>query len=54
MPERQSLTVDQIRMVFYEPRCEKTGIPGLRLDPTQTGLYNHAGWLEARNFVFRN
>ena len=36
-----------------EPRCEKTGLRGFRPGPTQTGLYNHIRWLEARNFVFR-
>ena len=40
--------------VIYEPRCEKTGLRGFRPSPTQTRLYNHRRWLEARNFVFRN
>ena len=31
----------------YEPRCEKTGLRGFRLGPTQTGLYSHRKWLEA-------
>ena len=26
---------------------------GFRPSPTQTGLYSHRGWLEARNFGFR-
>ena len=30
-----------------EPRCEKTGLRGLRPGPTQTGLYSHRRWLEA-------
>ena len=25
----------------HEPRCEKTGLRGFRLGPTQTGLYSH-------------
>ena len=36
-----------------EPRCEKTGLRGFQLGPTQTGLYNHRRWLEACNFVSR-
>ena len=32
---------------IYEPRCEKTGLQGFRLGPTQAGLYNHTRWLEA-------
>ena len=31
----------------YEPRCEKTGLPGFRPGPTQTGLCSHRRWLEA-------
>ena len=27
--------------MLYEPCCEKTGLRGYRLGPTQTGLYNH-------------
>ena len=30
-----------------EPRCEKTGLRGLRPGPTQTGLYSYRRWLEA-------
>ena len=41
-------------LLLYEPRCEKTGLRGFRPGPTQTRLYNHTRWLEARNFVFRN
>ena len=37
----------------FEPRCEKTGLRGVRPGPTQTGLYSYRRWLEARNFVFR-
>ena len=37
----------------YEPRCEKTSLPGFRQGPTQTRLYSHRRWLEARNFGFR-
>ena len=37
----------------FESRCEKTGLRGFRPGPTQTGLYNHTRWLEARNFGFR-
>ena len=33
--------------VIIEPRCEKTGLRGFRLGPTQTGLYSHRRWLEA-------
>ena len=36
-----------------KPRCEKTGLRGFRPGPTQTGLYSHRRWLEARNFVLR-
>ena len=39
--------------VRYEPRCEKTGLRGLRPGPTQTGLCSHRRWLEAWNFGFR-
>ena len=38
---------------IYEPRCEKTGLRGFRPGPTQTRLYSHRRWLEARNFGFR-
>ena len=31
----------------------KTGLRGCRPGQTQTRLYNHTGWLEAGNFVFR-
>ena len=27
--------------VIFEPRCEKTGLPGFRPGLTQTGLYSH-------------
>ena len=37
----------------YEPRSEKTGLRGFRPGPTQTRLYRHRRWLEARNFGFR-
>ena len=30
-----------------EPRCEKTGLRGIRPDPTNTGLYNQRKRLEA-------
>ena len=30
-----------------EPRCEKTGLRGFRLGPTQSGLCSHRRWLEA-------
>ena len=30
-----------------KPRCEKTGLRGFRLGPTQTRLYNHTRWIEA-------
>ena len=33
--------------VTYEPRCEKNGLRGFRLGPTQTGLHGHRRWLEA-------
>ena len=36
-----------------EPRCEKTGLRGIRPGPTQTGLYSYRRWLEASNFGFR-
>ena len=35
------------RYTLYEPRCEKTGLRGLRPGPTQTWLYSHRRWLEA-------
>ena len=38
---------------LLEPRCEKTGLRGVRPGPTQTRLYNHTRWLEACNFIFR-
>ena len=51
---------DQVRLCFrglarglkfcikkYEPRCEKTGLRGLRPGPTQTGLCSHRRRLEA-------
>ena len=31
----------------FEPCSEKTGLPGFRPGPTQTGLYSHRRWLEA-------
>ena len=35
-------------LVFVsEPRCEKTGLQGVRPGPTQTGLYSYRRWLEA-------
>ena len=34
-------------LLTYEPRCEKTGLRGVRPGPTQTGLYSHRRWLEA-------
>ena len=37
----------------YEPHREETGLQGFRPGPTQTGLYSHKRWLEARNFGFR-
>ena len=37
----------------YESRSEKTGLPGFRPGPTQTGLYNHTRWLQAGNFGVR-
>ena len=33
--------------------CEKTGLQGFRPGPTQTRLYSHRRWSEARNFGFR-
>ena len=33
--------------IIIEPRCEKTGLRGFRLCPTQTGLYSHRRRLEA-------
>ena len=33
--------------MLYEPRCEKTGLRGIRPGPTQTGLYSHRRWLDA-------
>ena len=38
---------DIFSQVLYEPRCEKTGLRGLRPGLTQTGLYSHRRWLEA-------
>ena len=40
-------------VILIEPRCEKTGLRGFRPGPTQTRLYSHIRWLEARNFGFR-
>ena len=37
----------------YEPRREKTCLPGFQPGPTQTGLYTRRRWLEAGNFGFR-
>ena len=34
-------------LLTYEPRCEKTGLRGLRPGPTQTRLYCDRRWLEA-------
>ena len=34
-------TDKQIKWVFHEPRCEKTGLGGFRPGLTQTRLYNH-------------
>ena len=34
----------------YEPRCEKTGLQGLRPGPTQSGLYSHRRWLRGLKF----
>ena len=33
--------------VIIEPRCEKSGLRGIRPGLTQTGLYSHRRWLEA-------
>ena len=44
--------VHEVETICY-PRCEKIGLQGFRPGPTQTGLYSHSRWLEARNFVFR-
>ena len=41
----ESFMTDHIET--YEPRCEKTGLRGLRPGPTQAGLYSHRRWLEA-------
>ena len=38
---------------LYEPKCQKTCLPGLKPGLTQTGLYSHRRWLEAWNFQFR-
>ena len=37
----------------FERRCEKASLRGFRPGPTQTRLYNHTRWLDARNFVPR-
>ena len=47
-----SVNLDQTALLeaifLYEPRCEKRPCePG----PTQTGLYNHRRWLEARAVI---
>ena len=39
--------------ILYEPVREKTNNLEFRPGPTQTGLYTHRRWLEARNFGFR-
>ena len=33
--------ISKCMVTVYEPRCEKTGLQGFRLGPTQTGLDNH-------------
>ena len=38
---------DACSMFVIEPRCENTGLRGLRPGPTQIGLYNNRRWLEA-------
>ena len=38
------ISLKNIQPVF-EPRCEKTGLRGLRPIPTQTELYSHRRWL---------
>ena len=43
----------QSKPAIYEPLCEKTGLRGFRPGPTQTRLYSHRRWLDARNFGFR-
>ena len=43
----------EVSPIYYEPRCEKTGLRGFRPGPTQTGLYNDRRLLEASNFCFR-
>ena len=39
---RQDLLREKSQLL-YEPRCEKTGLRGLRPGLTQTRLYNHRG-----------
>ena len=43
------LLIDQNKRtsLTFEPRCEKTGLRGIRPGPTQTRLYSHRRWLEA-------
>ena len=35
-----------ISQLIFEPRCEKTGLPGFRPGTTQTGLHSHRRKLE--------
>ena len=43
-----------VRPVWYEPRHEKTCLPGLRPVKTQTGLRSYRDKLEAWDFTYRN
>ena len=41
-PYPQSSTSNEnLQLMLYEPRCEKTSLWGFRPGPTQTGLYSH-------------
>ena len=35
------------RTLLFEPRCEKTGLRGVRPGQTLARLYSHRRWLEA-------
>ena len=47
------LLIDFVSLSTYKPRHDKPGFLGFRPGPTQTRLYSHRRWLEARTFGFR-
>ena len=44
---RHTFVAFDMQCKLYEPRCEKTGLRGIRPGPTQTRLYSYTRWLEA-------